>query len=67
MVCLRLAASLAAPILDQLTLTRRYAAGILEESWEQTFLALGYVGLLLIVFEGMANEATRGVARVADV
>lgn len=25
---------------------------ILHDSWEQTFLALGYIGLLLIVFEG---------------
>lgn len=27
-------------------------ANILEENWQQTFLALGYVGLILIIFEG---------------
>lgn len=27
-------------------------AGILDNVWEQTFLSLGYIGLLVIVFEG---------------
>jgi Kef-type K+ transport system membrane component KefB len=27
-------------------------AGILEESWEEAIVAIGYVGLLLVVFEG---------------
>ena len=27
-------------------------ADILEDDWETTFLALGYVGLILIIFEG---------------
>ncbi|RMZ38380.1 CPA2 familytransporter [Aspergillus flavus] len=27
-------------------------ANILESNWQQTFLALGYVGLILIIFEG---------------
>ncbi|KAB8234021.1 cation:proton antiporter [Aspergillus alliaceus] len=27
-------------------------ANILEKDWQQTFLALGYVGLILIIFEG---------------
>lgn len=27
-------------------------ANILEENWQETFLALGYVGLILIIFEG---------------
>lgn len=30
-------------------------AGILSASWEQTFLDLGYIGLLLVVFEGMCS------------
>lgn len=29
-------------------------ANILEENWQETFLALGYVGLILIIFEGMS-------------
>lgn len=28
-------------------------ANILEKDWQETFLALGYVGLILIIFEGM--------------
>jgi hypothetical protein len=28
-------------------------ANILEYSWQQTFLAIGYVGLILIIFEGI--------------
>jgi Kef-type K+ transport system membrane component KefB len=27
-------------------------AGILEQSWEEAIVAVGYVGLLLVVFEG---------------
>lgn len=27
-------------------------ANILEKHWQETFLALGYVGLILIIFEG---------------
>jgi hypothetical protein len=27
-------------------------ANILEHTWQETFLALGYVGLILIIFEG---------------
>jgi len=27
-------------------------AGILEDSWEEAIVAIGYVGLLLVVFEG---------------
>lgn len=27
-------------------------ADILEHTWQETFLALGYVGLILIIFEG---------------
>lgn len=28
-------------------------ADILEADWQKTFLSLGYVGLILIIFEGM--------------
>lgn len=28
-------------------------ANILPQDWQQTFLALGYLGLVLIVFEGV--------------
>jgi hypothetical protein len=31
-------------------------ADILEYSWQKTFLALGYVGLILIIFEGMMTR-----------
>lgn len=27
-------------------------ANILEHTWQETFLVLGYVGLILIIFEG---------------
>lgn len=27
-------------------------ANILEHNWQETFLVLGYVGLILIIFEG---------------
>jgi hypothetical protein len=30
----------------------RPLADILETDWQKTFLALGYVGLILIIFEG---------------
>jgi Na+/H+ antiporter NhaD/arsenite permease-like protein len=28
-------------------------ADILEVNWQKTFLALGYIGLILIIFEGL--------------
>lgn len=28
-------------------------ANILEKTWQETFMVLGYVGLILIIFEGM--------------
>lgn len=31
----------------------RPLANILLEEWQHTFLVLGYVGLILIIFEGM--------------
>lgn len=30
-------------------------ADILEADWQKTFLSLGYVGLILIIFEGMST------------
>jgi Kef-type K+ transport system membrane component KefB len=37
-------------------------AGILEHVWEETFLTLGYLGLLLIVFEGVLSLLTSSLA-----
>lgn len=28
-------------------------ANILQEPWQHTFMALGYIGLILIIFEGL--------------
>lgn len=30
-------------------------ANILHEIWQETFLALGYIGLILLIFEGTCN------------
>ncbi|WVW82673.1 hypothetical protein I302_104684 [Kwoniella bestiolae CBS 10118] len=46
---------LSAQLLGQILIGIIYGtplAGWLEESWEEAFIAVGYVGLLLIVFEG---------------
>jgi hypothetical protein len=32
-------------------------ADILELEWQHTFIALGYVGLILIIFEGITPSA----------
>jgi hypothetical protein len=31
-------------------------ADILEKPWQETFLAVGYVGLILIIFEGIQSS-----------
>jgi hypothetical protein len=34
----------------------RPLAGILDDAWEETFMFLGYLGLILIVFEGEKKD-----------
>ena len=34
-------------------------AGILEDSWEEAIVAIGYVGLLLVVFEGKSSRSVK--------
>lgn len=46
-------------------------ANILDMHWQETFLALGYIGLILIIFQGMRTFPSRryGIIErdVADV
>jgi hypothetical protein len=35
-------------------------ANILEHHWQDTFRVLGYVGLILIIFEGMSGAQLHG-------
>lgn len=35
-------------------------AGWLDESWQEAFVALGYVGLLIVVFEGDSLAGQKG-------
>lgn len=43
-------------------------ADILESDWQKTFLSLGYVGLILIIFEGtFLMHDTAGVALGTNV
>ncbi|WWD00993.1 hypothetical protein V866_007931 [Kwoniella sp. B9012] len=55
---------LSAQLLGQILIGIIYGtplAGWLEESWEEAFVALGYVGLLLIVFEGGLSSSFSNV------
>ena len=43
-------------------------ANILEKDWQETFLALGYVGLILIIFEGtIIFKSFRSSCSIVDV
>lgn len=35
-------------------------SNILKQEWQETFLALGYIGLILIIFEGPPMVKRRG-------
>jgi len=34
-------------------------ANILQHDWQETFLYLGYIGLILIIFEGECNDTSQ--------
>lgn len=42
-------------------------ADILEHKWQETFMALGYVGLILIIFEGLYSSVPRVYTLIVNV